>query len=610
MTSSSLLGQQQGALESTAASSSTSAITTSTAVTNTATTTAKSSISTPAAINSSFNASTISNPSTATVVTIDGYKVHPSALTASTLSPAPAGNMTAVAAAQRAAALASSDSILIGNASRAVDNSSSSEGSSGIVQEVVKGLMPLGLALVMGYIFYVYTFHVCIDHILNVEHRPIQAGMSNCLGPGSPLKPPQKNPPPPIPSTTTKYQPTNVKKSVSQQSHLNIRNDNTPTDTTPLLRPSSGPSNLHYHTDSQRDYTSNMKSKNLADQNEGSVPGSFKTGSHTPTIDGDGAFSINIESDTHHQGYTNNPIATLSIAKRDGRHLMTIWVVVTMIPLLITAIRKCDLDIILFETEILNSQQPQCKINGQWAILTTVSLILSLFIVPFTALHTVHILKNRTTIESLQDMRATFIKLQYTRTDLPPYWPSSGFSVIKVDVGENIWDRGTKLANWKSIMGPTWWLWFLPYANSQGDGIHDVYSEKVYKRLLEQAMGQISLQKSNYEARIQKTTTKSSTEALAGQESGVTIDGAGSSNSILNPWPMRNGKLGSSQSQGVVQSGKVMTESEERKLMEANSDLAPQESTIHRRSESEDSVDSLGRSLPTPRSSPRLEPTE
>ncbi|KAF9198728.1 hypothetical protein BGZ49_000368 [Haplosporangium sp. Z 27] len=560
MTSSSLLGQQQGALESTAASSSTSAITTSTAVTNTATTTAKSSISTPAAINSNFNASTISNPSTATVVTIDGYKVHPSALTASTLSPAPAGNMTAVAAAQRAAALASSDSILIGNASRAVDNSSSSGGSSGIVQEVVKGLMPLGLALVMGYIFYVYTFRVCIDHILNVEHRPIQAGIYlvvgstvtliffisyiRCIysGPGSPLKPPQKNPPPPIPSTTTKYQPTNVKKSVSQQSHLNIRNDNTPTDTTPLLRPSSGPSNLHYHTDSQREYTSNMKSKNLADQNEGSVPGSFKTGSHTPTIDGDGAFSINIESDTHHQGYTNNPIATLSIAKRDGRHL--------------------------------------------------------------------HILKNRTTIESLQDMRATFIKLQYTRTDLPPYWPSSGFSVIKVDAGENIWDRGTKLANWKSIMGPTWWLWFLPYANSQGDGIHDVYSEKVYKRLLEQAMGQISLQKSNYEARIQKTTAKSSTEALAGQESGITIDGAGSSNSILNPWPMRNGKLGSSQSQGVVQSGKVMTESEERKLMETSSDLAPQESTIHRRSESEDSVDSLGRSLPTPRSSPRLEPTE
>ncbi|KAF9346999.1 hypothetical protein BGX26_001473, partial [Mortierella sp. AD094] len=284
---------------------------------------------------------------------------------------------------------------------------------------------------------------------------------------------------------------------------------------------------------------------------------------------------------------------------------MSVWVVATMIPLLVAAICKCEPNITLFEMTIPRKQPPQCTFDNHWAIMTAVSLILALFIVSFTAAHTIHILNNRTTIESLQDMRPTFIKLQYTRADLPPYWPGSGFNVIRVDPRDNLWDRGTRSANWKSIMGPSWWLWFVPYDNTQGDGIHDVYSDKVYEKLLGQAMTQIDLQRSNYEARTQIVVPKLSTALLAGQESNATFDGVGSSHSTLVPGPMENQRSGSSRNSSLVNSSRGATESGERRIIPVETDgaLGTQEWAMPR--SSEDSVGSMGRSLPTPRSSPR-----
>ncbi|KAF9164885.1 palmitoyltransferase for Vac8p, partial [Mortierella sp. AD010] len=437
-----------------------------------------------------------------TSMMVDGYRVHPSALATS-----PAGNMTAVAAAQHAATLAANDvvntSSIQENSSGVIDNPSSSKPSSGIVQETLQRSMPLGLAVVMGYIFYIYTFHVCIDYILHTQHRPIQAGIY--------IGPPQKTPPPPLPITTTKYQPRKVQRSVSHQSgSLHTP----PTDTTPLLQSTpavSGSSSFQYQTTSQYSHFSSTKIQSVPDQKR-----EHRDEGHVPTGGDCDGVRIDVESDTQCQGNRaeNIPIATLSISKRNGTprwcdickiykpdrchhcsecdecvlrmdhhcpwvrgcigynnhkffylfifytSVMTVWVVATMIPLLVEVVRKCQPDITLLEITKPRKQPPQCMVDNQWTILVVVSLILALFIVSFTLAHTIHILKNRTTIESLLDMRPTFVKLQYTRTDLPSHWPESGFSVIKLDPGDNLWDRGTRSANWKSIMGPSWWLWF------------------------------------------------------------------------------------------------------------------------------------------------------
>ncbi|KAF9979038.1 hypothetical protein BGZ73_007140 [Actinomortierella ambigua] len=71
------------------------------------------------------------------------------------------------------------------------------------------------------------------------------------------------------------------------------------------------------------------------------------------------------------------------------------------------------------------------------------------------------------------------------------------FNVVMLEPGERLWNRGSWLANWNSIMGPAWWLWFVPYGNTPGDGIHDVYNEDVYRRLVSDALAQARLQLAN-----------------------------------------------------------------------------------------------------------------
>ncbi|KAG0246246.1 hypothetical protein BGX31_003713 [Mortierella sp. GBA43] len=148
--------------------------------------------------------------------------------------------------------------------------------------------------------------------------------------------------------------------------------------------------------------------------------------------------------------------------------------------------------------------------NVQWIIITVVVIILSLVIVPFTGVHTSYILHNRTTIEAIQNARDTFIRVQYPKRVrdldlsavgsgmLPSFVSEIDYNVVMVEQGEHLWDQGSWLANWKYIMGPTWWLWFVPYHNGPGDGIHDVYNEKVYKRLVNDALAQARLQAVNF----------------------------------------------------------------------------------------------------------------
>ncbi|KAK3822421.1 MAG: DHHC palmitoyltransferase-domain-containing protein [Linnemannia elongata] len=157
----------------------------------------------------------------------------------------------------------------------------------------------------------------------------------------------------------------------------------------------------------------------------------------------------------------------------------------------------------------------------QWIFMTVVAFLLTLLIVSFTGAHTSYILNNRTTIESMQDVRNTFIRVQYRKKDtapdaaatsgtvgpsvpsaragtLPSFMSEIEFNVVMVEQGESLWNQGSWLANWKCFMGPTWWLWFIPYFNTPGDGIHDIYSEKVHMRLVSDALAQARMQVVNF----------------------------------------------------------------------------------------------------------------
>ncbi|KAF9560376.1 hypothetical protein EC968_006237 [Mortierella alpina] len=159
------------------------------------------------------------------------------------------------------------------------------------------------------------------------------------------------------------------------------------------------------------------------------------------------------------------------------------------------------------------------SVDVQWIVITVVAFLLALLIVSFTGAHTAYILNNRTTIESLQDSRNMFIRVQYRKVDfngddtsanvtslsslpatgpLPSFMTEIEFNVVMIEQGERLWDRGSWAANWKSVMGPAWWLWFLPYHNTPGDGIHEVYNEKVYKRLVADALAQARMQVINF----------------------------------------------------------------------------------------------------------------
>jgi palmitoyltransferase len=276
--------------------------------------------------------------------------------------------------------------------------------------------------------------------------------------------------------------------------------------------------------------------KSMLEQKKGGV-GSGKRIAVTPghNIHGCGSEAVRIQMGTdleqpHMHEATEQPLATLSVAKRDGRRrwcdickiakpdrchhcsecdkcvlrmdhhcpwvgncigysnhkffylfilyasMAALWVVATMVPLLISAIGRCDWNNmqvpVQAEVDEKEEQQRRCVFDGHWVFMTVVAFILALLIVSFTGAHTVYILKNRTTIESLQDVRATFIRVQYTLPDAssalsPSAWsslqarlPGPGFSVVKLQPGEHLWDRGSWMENWKSIMGLSWWLWF------------------------------------------------------------------------------------------------------------------------------------------------------
>ncbi|KAF9582990.1 hypothetical protein BGW38_010465 [Lunasporangiospora selenospora] len=348
-----------------------------------------------------------------------------------------------------------------------------------------------------------------------------------------------------------------------------------------------------------------------------------------------------------------------------------------MVPLLIAMIQQCDYGFStfsfksssamrIFQNDIeTERREPQCKVEVHWIIMTIIAALLALMIVSFTTAHTVYILNNRTTIESLQHIRATYLRVQFTRPGVesilehvygqdissnasqsqshmqlsPRVLSGPGFSVVTMEAGEQLWDRGSWLANWKSIMGPSWWLWFVPYDNTPGDGIHEVYNEQAYKRIVTEAISQAAQNQrhgnsgTTAAARdfvIQVPTVNegayvSSTHTSVRQEDpAVAATGTSSSQSTLVSGSMmttdkrhKNGyhqahqvasttSIGAfqqyQQRPGAAQQGAytlVLQEDDDDDDDDSNSD-----------SDAESSVGSMNRSLPTPHSSPRLGPTD
>ncbi|KAF9308764.1 hypothetical protein BG003_010630 [Podila horticola] len=425
-----------------------------------------------------------------------------------------------------------------------------------LLNSVSKSL-PVLLAVVVAYIYYVYTVRVCITYLIMDQKQPLQGA-----------------------AIITESFTVNT-------SHYYA-----------VSKPKSRP---YTHKD---DHVIDIPPDNTSTHGHRlSVDFSVSPGGLTGSILGHGSARsrVHIEDDS-----LQRPVATLSVCKRDGRSrwceickivkpdrchhcsecnicvlrmdhhcpwvngcvgfgnykqfylfilygsLSAVWVVGSMIPLLVKALESHAHDQdgwkkgnwtngnSAYSNHTWSSQELS---NGtwtkdedhstseairafdiQWVIITVVTFLLALLIASFTVVHTRYILSNQTTIESLQDVRNMHVKVQYRKREptpqphsnsvnvnangggggvdgvagLPPFMSEINHNIVIVEQGERLWDQGSWLANWKSVMGPTWWLWFVPYWNSQGDGIHDIYNANVYKRLLADALAQARMQAVNF----------------------------------------------------------------------------------------------------------------
>ncbi|KAF9926010.1 hypothetical protein FBU30_004303 [Linnemannia zychae] len=580
-------------------------------------------------------------PSGAVALEIGGYKVHPSALASNAMAGSSSNTFTTTAG-QLAATLAANDSLRNGhneinrnnqNGNIASHIRADNSSDSGFFSDLVVRLLPIALGSLVGYIVYVYNFRLCIDYLLRFLDNPIQAGIYMGVfnlfallfyisyirtifnNPGTPLKasglfrlPPKRNPPPPIPPTTTPYQTQQTVKGDS----LNSSRANTGqapqhpiSDTTPLLQST--------RTGDQSTLFSRYQAmKQIASLS--STDTDHKTRSVISQNSGLGASSSNGQPQGQLQDIeatSEAPVATLSISKKDGSprwcdlchiakpdrchhckecnqcvlrmdhhcpwvnscigynnlkffylfilygSLLSIWVICTTIPIIVSAYHQCEQDSLMTWTIRLKSlyQRSDCMFDLQWIVITVLSFFLMMFVLPLTAAHTVYIVNNRTTIESLQDARNMFIRVQYKNTTPPPLYPPGAmppqFNVVLVQP--------------------------VPYANTTGDGIHEVYSDQAYDRL-------------------------------------VTAPQTGYGQPLLRP--LGNRGYGSGRAADAVSSQSTLIPRSSYGVhpMATKSLAVPSSSGWGKSRSSEDSSDSsigsLGRSLPTPHSSPRMEPQE
>jgi len=164
-------------------------------------------------------------------------------------------------------------------------------------------------------------------------------------------------------------------------------------------------------------------------------------------------------------GYNNHKFFYLFIVYTT---LVALWVSVTMAPLLAKIIHQCGWRKLWGQISQDGEHPTQCVSDKHWIIMSGFAFALTLILGSFTWAHTLYIIRNQTTIELLQRVRTTFLRVQYTNPNHGPLSSSSvpllrsapGFHVVKAAPGVALWDRGSCMENWKSIMGPSWWLWW------------------------------------------------------------------------------------------------------------------------------------------------------
>ncbi|KAG4304107.1 hypothetical protein PORY_002471 [Pneumocystis oryctolagi] len=115
------------------------------------------------------------------------------------------------------------------------------------------------------------------------------------------------------------------------------------------------------------------------------------------------------------------------------------------------------------------------KMNGQvpgpWIGILVLASFFTLFLGPFTSIHIFYILRNSTTIESINFYARFYLLNVLYDTE------NSGFKRANVTTnpGEHPWDLGWK-RNWCSVMGRSWWDWLFPIRGSPGNGYHFEYN--------------------------------------------------------------------------------------------------------------------------------------
>ncbi|CCJ30038.1 unnamed protein product [Pneumocystis jirovecii] len=118
------------------------------------------------------------------------------------------------------------------------------------------------------------------------------------------------------------------------------------------------------------------------------------------------------------------------------------------------------------------------RVPGPWIGILALASFFTLFLGPFTSIHIFYILRNSTTIESINFYARIYLLNVLYETE------KSGVKRANVTTkpGYHPWDLGWKM-NWRSVMGKHWWDWFFPFTGSPGSGYHFDYNSELLDEL-------------------------------------------------------------------------------------------------------------------------------
>ncbi|KAL1918354.1 uncharacterized protein VTP21DRAFT_3014 [Calcarisporiella thermophila] len=143
--------------------------------------------------------------------------------------------------------------------------------------------------------------------------------------------------------------------------------------------------------------------------------------------------------------------------------------------ILYTAI-LCVFTVATTAVEVAQDFEQTGEMNVLVILLCLLAGIFALLLTGFTAMHLTYTLINKTTIEALAENQPIYLHVAAT---------SFSYTIATSGV-VGLWDLGRKL-NWVSVMGRPCWLWFVPVANSIGDGMSFPYNPEVFRWALTEA---------------------------------------------------------------------------------------------------------------------------